>query len=71
MPCMPHAHMLTRPLGTCRHHAEHLHITMFELKKEHQAALEDLNQKLLTLKRTVQLQQDEMLENESVCSTTL
>jgi len=44
---------------------------MFELKKEHQAALEDLNQKLLTLKRTVQLQQDEMLENESVCSTTL
>jgi len=44
---------------------------MFELKKEHQAALEDLNQKLLTLKRTVQLQQDEMLENESVCSTAM
>jgi hypothetical protein len=50
---------------------EQLHITMFETKKQHQQALEDLSQKLQTLKRTVQLQQQEMLQTDTVCRFSL
>ncbi len=50
---------------------ENLHVQIFEMKKEHQQTVDLLQQKIAALKKTLQQQQDTMMDKDKETTQTI